>query len=289
MPCERGTLVPGSDGLPARCVGPWSADKLYYVRGYLELFARAMQRKFGVRHYVDLFAGPGRCVFDDDSGETDGSPLLALKIEPQFTRFHFVDADPAALAALRTRLAQVGGKPPLVQTYEADANAVVRDLSRAIPADRALSVAVIDPTGLDLTFEALRTLTRGQRMDLIYVFPEGMAAKRNLERFLRRPESRLDRALGTDAWRGVVRGRMLDPADPEAQWEQVGRPLVDILREQLVTLDYQDIRLGSEIIGVRNRRNVPLYYLVFASKNPLGHRFWQAISRYDPSGQASLL
>jgi hypothetical protein len=126
-------------------------------------------------------------------------------------------------------------------------------------------------------------------MDLIYIFPEGMAAKRNLERFLRRPESRLDRALGSDAWRGVVRGRMLDPADPEAQWEQVGRPLVDILREQLVTLGYQDIRLGSEIIGVRNRRNVPLYYLVFASKNPLGHRFWQAISRYDASGQARLL
>jgi hypothetical protein len=78
-------------------------------------------------------------------------------------------------------------------------------------------------------------------------------------------------------------------ADPEAQWEQVGRPLVDILREQLVALAYQDIRLGSEIIGVRNRRNVPLYYLVFASKTPLGHRFGQAISRYDASGQASLL
>jgi hypothetical protein len=104
MPCERGTLVPAGDGLPARCVEPWSRDKLYYVRGYLDLFARAMQRKFAVRHYVDLFAGPGRCVFDDDSGEIDGSPLQALSIEPRFTRYHFVDADPGALAALRTRL-----------------------------------------------------------------------------------------------------------------------------------------------------------------------------------------
>ena len=104
MPCERGTLVPAGDGLPARCVEPWSRDKLYYVRGYLDLFARAMHRKFAVRHYVDLFAGPGRCVFDDDSGEIDGSPLQALSIEPRFTRYHFVDVDPGALAALRTRL-----------------------------------------------------------------------------------------------------------------------------------------------------------------------------------------
>jgi hypothetical protein len=126
-------------------------------------------------------------------------------------------------------------------------------------------------------------------MDLIYVFLEGMAAKRNLEKFLRRADSPLDQALGTDAWRGLVRGRMLDPADPEAQWEQVGRPLVDILRQPLVMLGYQDIRLGSEIIGVRNRRNAPLYYLVFASKHSLGHRFWKAISRYDKSGQARLL
>lgn len=289
MPCERGTLVRAGDGLPARCVGPWSRDKLYYVRGYLDLFARAMQRKFAVRDYVDLFAGPGRCVFDDDSGEIDGSPLLALSIESRFTRYHFVDADPGALAALRTRLTRAGGEPPAVLTYEGDANEVVRGLTRAIPARNALSVAVIDPTGLDLRFEALRTLTDGRRMDLIYVFPEGMAAKRNLEKFLRRADSPLDQALGTDTWRGLVRGRMLDPADPEAQWEQVGRPLVDILRQQLVTLGYQDIRLGSEIIGVRNRRNVPLYYLVFASKHSLGHKFWKAISRYDPKGQASLL
>ena len=61
------------------------------------------------------------------------------------------------------------------------------------------------PTGLDLHFEALRTLTTSRRMDLIYVFPEGMAAKRNLERFLRRATSPLDQALGTDAWREPVR------------------------------------------------------------------------------------
>lgn len=287
MPCERGSLVTASDDLPARCVGPWSRDKLYYIRGYLDFFARAMYQKFAVRHYVDLFAGPGRCVLDDDSGEIEGSPLVALGVAPPFTRYHFVDADTTALAALRTRLDRAGWRPPVVQTYPGDANEVVPELARTIPR-QALSVAVIDPTGLDLRFEALRTLTTGRRMDLIYVFPEGMAAKRNLDRFLRRSTSPLDHALGTDAWRVPIRQRMLDPADPEAQWEQVGRPLVELLRTQLAKLDYQDIRLGSEIIAVRNRQNVPLYYLVFASKHSRGHQFWKEISRYDRRGQGNL-
>ena len=59
MPCERGTLVVAADGLPARCVGPWSGDKLHYVRGYLELFSRAMHAVFPVRHYVGSLRWPG--------------------------------------------------------------------------------------------------------------------------------------------------------------------------------------------------------------------------------------
>ena len=58
MRCERGTLVTAGDGLPARCVGPWSADKLYYVARYLELFSRAMHKRFPVRHYLDLCPYP---------------------------------------------------------------------------------------------------------------------------------------------------------------------------------------------------------------------------------------
>jgi three-Cys-motif partner protein len=287
MRCDRGTLVAAGDGLPARCVGPWSLDKLYYVARYLDLFSRAMHQRFPERHYLDLFAGPGWSVLDDGSGEIEGSPLVALSLAHRFTRYHFVDADSTAVLALRQRVARLGWRGPDVQFYEEDANEIVTRLGRAVPSS-ALSVAVIDPTGLDFRFDALRILTHGRRMDLIYVFPEGMAAKRNLQTFLRQDHSALDDVLGTRAWRESVAPHLRRALDRQAYWDHVGRPLVQILQDRLADLGYQSIHLGSEIVAIHNRRNVPLYYLVFASKHSLGHKFWKAIAQYDPRGQARL-
>lgn len=287
MACERGALVNAADGVPARCVGPWSADKLYYVARYLDLFSRAMYKQFPVRHYLDLFAGPGRCVFDDGSGEIEGSPLVALGLVHPFTQYHFVDADPKAVVALRQRVERLGWREPDVQFYAEDANDSVNRLAGAVP-PAALSVAVIDPTGLHFRFDSLRVLTHGRRMDLIYLFPEGMAAKRNLQTFLDQDHSPLDDVLGTREWRTTVAPRLRRELTAEAHWDQVGHPLVSTLQRQLVGLGYESIHLGSEIIAVRNRTNVPLYYLVFASKHVRGHEFWHAISSHDPTGQGSL-
>lgn len=284
MGCERGILVPASDNLPARCVGPWSADKLFYIRSYLEIFSRAMREKFPVRHYLDLFAGPGRCVLDDESGEIEGSPIAALNIPFRFTKYHFVDSDPVAMAALKTRVELAGGGG-IAAFYEGDVNDLIDTVVGGIPVN-ALSVAVVDPTGLHLHFETLRRLTDRRRVDLIYVFPEGMAVKRNLEKFLGERTSPLDEVLGSSEWRARARIQLglPDPHNPDQQWEEVGRPIVELLRQGLNGLGYQEIRLGSEIV-IKNTRNVPLYYLVFASKHHLGHTFWDAIRRVGPTGQ----
>lgn len=286
MLCKRGTLVPASDGLPARCVGTWSRDKFYYIRGYLELFARAMHTTFPRRVYVDLFAGPGRCVCDDRSGELDGTPLIALQVSQPFTAYHFVEADAEAMAALRIRAARPASTA-VPSFHELDANSAVDTIVGQLPTE-ALSVAVIDPTGLHLHFDSLRRLTAGRRMDLIYIFPEGMAAKRNIDRFLQ-AESRLDRVLGTRSWRDRVAAglKAKSLADPRVEWQMLGRPIVQVFREQLAALGYMDVKLGSEVL-VRNTKHVPLYYIVFASKHTLGNKFWNAIKRIDPRGQMSL-
>jgi three-Cys-motif partner protein len=287
MPCERGTLVPAMDGLPARCVGRWSGDKLHYFREYLGLFSNAIHEKFPTRHYVDLFGGPGRCRFDDDSGEIDGSPLLALSVRHPFSKYHFVDTGPAALDALKRRI-ELRGIAADVAFYQSDANDVVDSLRATIP-EAALSVVVADPTGLDLRFEALERLVNGRRMDLIYLFPEGMAAKRNLEKFLPKSVSALDEVLGSREWRRRVPARLPDTDGVDQNhWELVGRPIVEVLRQQLGRLGYREVSLGSEVLVRSTVRNLPLYYLVFASKHELGHKFWNAIRRTDPTGQIQL-
>jgi hypothetical protein len=68
-------------------------------------------------------------------------------------------------------------------------------------------------------------------------------------------------------------------------WEEVGRPRVEILLKWLTKLGYQSLGLGSEILVRSRTRNLRLYYLVFASKHELGHRFWDTNRRIEPTGQ----
>jgi three-Cys-motif partner protein len=248
-----------------------------------------MRTKFRIRHYIDLFSGPGRCVVDDGSGEIDGSPLIALGVSHHFTGHHFVDKNPAAVAALRARTTTAGFREPNVRFYEGDANQAVRAVLKNLPPS-ALSVAVIDPTGLQLRFDTLAALTTGRRLDLIYMFPEAMAGRRNLERFLKKPNDPLSLALGTELWKPKVRPslRIPDSGDAIREWREADQVIVQTLVAQLKALGYAHIKLGSELVGVRNRRNVEMYYIVFASKHALGHTFWKAIGRHTPSGQARL-
>lgn len=285
MACERGSLVSASDGLPARCVGPWSKDKFFYIGRYLEIVSRAMRRKFPHINYLDLFSGPGKCVFDDGSGEHLGSPLLALSLEYKFSTYHFVEADHQALTALKTRVSRAGGNLP-VEYYEGDANEVTPRLAEKI-SPGSLNIAVIDPTGLHFSFDSLRVLTQGRRVDLIYLFPEGMDINRNKGRYAEEDESNLDRVLGVTHWRDRVASHAVK-SEPNAvdlwEWDKLNLPIVEVFREQLHTLKYVDVKIASKVV-VRNRQNAPLYHLVFASKSPLGNEFWEKIQKVGPTGQ----
>ena len=65
-----------------------------------------------------------------------------------------------------------------------------------------------------------------------------------------------------------------------------------IIKKQLISLGYQEVRQSDEMLAeplIRNkRRNAPLYRLLFASKHPLGDEFWQKIIRRDVYGQKQM-
>lgn len=243
-----------------------------------------MRRKFRDRAYIDLFAGPGLCVVDDDSREIKGSPLIALSVPYQFTEYHFVEADNRAMAALKERVNR-SAPQTAVKFYSGDANDLIQELVKNLPSS-SLNVAVIDPTGLHFRFESLRVLTEGRKVDLIYLFPEGMDVKRNLETYLSQSKSPLDEVLGTKEWRSRVT-RLIPELQEGEPWEEVTGPIVDIFRNQVLALGYADVKLRSQVV-VRNRKNVPLYYLVFASRHPLGQEFWNEISKISPTGQREM-
>lgn len=266
-----------ADGLPARCVGEWSQDKLFYMRRFADIFTTGMKNNWPNRVYLDLFSGPGRCRVRPLGSLEDGSPLIALRYP--FTHFHFCDLSADVTGALERRVQRVARQDQVWRVWTKDANAVATDLNRDVKqlGRGVLSFAFIDPTGTEMVFESVRTLTAGLAMDLLINFPLGMNIKRQFHHRLADPvgESRLDAYFGTPEWR-----------DAEKRSEGPGVALLELYKNQLRTLGYKFVG-DSRTIRHRHLR-VPFYVLVFASKHERGEEFWNRISQDEPTGQRSL-
>jgi len=268
----------GSDGLPALEVGSWTADKLAFLSKYIHLFNQGMKNRWQVRVYIDLFAGPGMNIIRPGAAETDGSPLIALKSQVPFTHCFFNDLNPQFVAALRARAQTVlnagkPGAPSNIEFLNHDCNeAVTRIVTRA-PAG-SLVLAFVDPFKWELTFDSLANLTRNRRVDLLYTFHTG-SIKRNAHLVL----EQVDRSIGGTIWRSRYQ---------QARRGEKSRVILDYFERELAQLGYRQDNVDDRIL-MRNSRNTPMYYMVYASKHPRGKDFWEKVSAILPSGQRRLL
>ena len=269
------------DGLPSRCVGPWSEDKLFYLRRYCDIFANGMKNKWRKRVFVDLFSGPGRCRVRPQGDFTEGSPLIALG-QP-FTNYFFVDLSAHCISALQRRTSEVerttGKKLNILQD---DANSCIDKLVEDIEGlgPDTIGFAFVDPTGIQLHFETLRKLARSPRIDLLVNFPLGMNIQRQIWHQLQKDpdlEGKFDRYFGTNKWRDICSG---DQGGTRFRRHS----LLQLYEAQLKSLGYAYV---GDVRSVKNR-GVSLYLLIFASKNPRGREFWENVTRKAPSGQGRL-
>ena len=276
-----------NDGLPTRSSGPWALEKLDYLKRYIEVFETSMRDKWLVRNYVDLLAGPGKNDIREAQTVVLGSPLLALTATHPFTGYYFIDSDPRNTKALRSRCA-ASAERDRVHIDTGDCNDLVDDVVTELKRteQKSLNLAFLDPEGLELLWPTVAKLAGIRRMDLIINYPEG-GLNRVMAKMYRDPEETIvDRFFGTDEWRSVY-----------THWRQtrqgsVHRQLIDLYKRQFSALDYKEVlradELGEEPLMRNVKRRAPLYRLLFASKHPLGQRFWHAVTRRDVYGQARL-
>jgi three-Cys-motif partner protein len=263
--------APG-DGLPVQCVGQWATDKHHILKQYIEA-TWAVRAKYlpprgkGGAAYIDLFAGPGKLRIRNTGEVQDGSPLIALRhTEAPFSRLIYCDLDPDNVRSLAARTAADADRTTIVH---GDCNTEIERIAALIPR-LGLNIALIDPYGLKaLKFSTLRRLAEFPRMDFIIHFPTG-DIKRNLGQS-RSYRDWLNDAMGTSAWAT----RIASDTDIAT--------MIAVFKEQLATLGYLSLQARSE--PIKNDQNLPLYYLVYASKNERGDQIWQSITKNAPSGQ----
>lgn len=248
------------DGLAIRPSGPWIARKHFYLKRYADIFSRGMKRKWALT-YIDLFAGPGRCGIELTGEEKDGSPLIALGHD--FSSYIFVEQSQEDLEVLKTRCSH-SPKFSRIKFILGDCNTTVNQIH-----PEGLSLAFIDPTGIDVHFDTIRTLTKNRRVDLLMNIQFGMDIKRNFEHYLKiKSGSDLDLFLGGNV-----------------DWNELKSPrdAIKLYKKRIQELDYSTVEYKD--IVIRNIKNAPMYFLLFASKNPKGIDFWKKISTKDEIGQ----
>jgi three-Cys-motif partner protein len=276
-----------TDGLVTRPSGSWVAEKLDYVQRYINIFETSMKSKWSQRNYIDIFAGPGKNILKDTGEVLLGSPLLSLKTKYPFTGYYFADLSLDNAHALEQRCA-ASPLSNLVHIYNENANRIVSTVVASIRQffTHSLNLAFLDPEGLELEWSTVAQLGN-LRCDLIIHY-----SQQGLSRFLpnayeSNQETSVDRFFGTEDWRNIYA-----PWHNKPRKIGMHRELIDLYKDRLKSLGYQEVKQSDEIITeplIRNtRRNAPLYRLIFASKHPLGDEFWQKITKRDRYGQKQM-
>jgi len=262
-----GDLAVGSDGELVLKVGPWAKDKLFYISRYCYIFNEAMKDKWAIRTYIDLFAGPGICVVEKTKEEISGSPLIALSCKVPFTHYFFNDVQPSVIKSLKTRTAFLGSAT--VNYFSRDCNEIVDELVQKLPSS-SLDFCFIDPTNWQINFNSIRKLAEKRRMDLALTFHVG-----NMKRVANDPPQELLDFFPDPSWQ-----QEYEKAGKTGRLK--GRVLLDAYERGLRNLGYIGIK---DYVLELNKNNVPLYYLIFASKHPRGSDFWDKIAGRSEVGQ----
>jgi three-Cys-motif partner protein len=272
------------DGLRARPGGAWTREKLVYLRKYASAFMTAMAPKrdagkWDALVFIDLLAGPGIDIERRSRDEFSGSPLIALEVRPAFDYLFLGDLSERNVAVLRRRIpdsdrARVDLKPG--DCHER-ADAITRSLSR-----RTLGFAFVDPEGFEVRFDLLRTLAT-RRIDILMLFPSGIGILRNLRSFARQQHSAMDDLWGSRAWRQTPIARLLagEPLLP-SEAERLDLSWAFAFRERVATIGYTN---HDSVGPLRNEQNVPMYHLLFFSRDPAGLTIWRNVTQIEASGQ----
>jgi three-Cys-motif partner protein len=260
----------------------WTREKLYFLSNYLAQVTHAIvgNPNFSSVNYVDLFAGSGICSVrceDNVRRRYPGSALLAAGCAKPFDRLLLIEKEQQKLDALHQRI-QRPNSASRISSWLGDANEIIDKVVPAIP-HRSLTVAFVDPYSLDVHYNTIAQLAASRPLDLLILFADDIDLIRNVQTYYYpRLDGKLDLFLGSNSnWRDAWDQLVVRDAP------RVRQLFADLYLAQLAQLGYGH----SDVLPIP-RGHRPLYRLVYASKHPLGLKFWRIAASEDVGGNKDL-
>jgi three-Cys-motif partner protein len=278
--------------------GDWTSTKLDVLAKYLSAYTTALkdkptpERAFR-KAYIDAFAGTGyrtaRRERDEEPSATgtlpfpdlaetapqqllDGSARLALKVEPRFNTYIFIERDAKRCSELEGLKTDFSGCDIRVEQGEANAE-IQKICAKDWSAHRA--VLFLDPYGMQVEWKTIEAVAATKAIDLWLLVPLGMGMNRLAPKSGKVPgpwRQRMDAFLGTTDWYDEFYKVETTPT-------LFGDAQVQVKASMDVMARYFNDRLKQVFAGVadepgvlRNSANAPLYLLCFAAANKNGAR-----------------
>jgi three-Cys-motif partner protein len=206
--------------------GAWTELKLRAIGDYLAFYTRALQRRPSPetpfhKWYIDAFAGTGERTEERTVGglhegqptrrerfQLEGSARRALKVEPPFQHYVFIEANQRRFSALQKLADEFPGRD--IHCMCGDANVELQKLFASAPWNRESpqaslqrAVVFLDPYGMNVRWDTLMLLAETKRVDVWYLFPLHAALRQLAHRHGAVDESKraaLTEVFGTENW-----------------------------------------------------------------------------------------
>lgn len=248
-------------------IGYWSEIKLEILKKYATAYSTilAAQKDPSFYHvYIDAFAGAGIHLSRRTGEYVLGSPLNALVVQPPFREYHLIDIDAQKVAGLRTLI----GERADVHLHEGDCNKVL--LNEVFPrvqfGDYRRGLCILDPYGLHLEWEVIKTAGEMKTIDMFLNFP---IADMNRNVLWREPDrvrpaeaARLSSYWGDETWRHIsyqTTGNLFGFPEKEPN-----EAIAEAFRRRLKEM--AGFERVPTPLPMRNSRGAAVYYLFFASQ-----------------------
>lgn len=274
-----------SDGSSFDEIGYWSEIKLDIIKEYAHAYSTILTRKSLSHAYIDAFSGHGLAFSRTTQTFVPGSPLNALDIEPPFRAFYFIDLDQDKAARLRECVRDRRD----VHVFEGDCNAILPEevFPHVRYKDYWRALCLLDPYGLHLDWDVICQAGQMRSIEVFLNFPV-MDMNRNV--LWHDPTGvsptnidRMSRFWGDESWRQIAysaNGGLFPDIELRQPMQYVADAFCNRLRKDA------GFKYVSEPLPMRNTQGSVVYFLIFASQQPVAERIVRDIfKKYQNRGK----
>lgn len=283
----------GQDGLQL-FGGDWTERKLDALEQYLRAYAKALSKRSFERIYIDAFAGTGYRqqktavhsepvldIFAEEFSELcakepqeflDGSAKIALKVEPPFHRFIFIEGVQKKAKELENLKTEFPERASSIDIRPADANKAIQDICDKWDKKEERGVLFLDPFGMQIEWNTIEAVAGTGCIDTWILFP--FAANRLMTQspsdIPTRWRDRLNKLFGTPAWeqRFYKEHKRRDIFDGDTTVVEKNLRLSGLAAFYGERLQSAFPMVAPNPCVLRNNSGQPLFQLYFAASNP---------------------